>query len=234
MVNTAMKMLEGKAALITGASGGLGGAVTQAFLDAGAKVAGVARHWREKPADENFLALEAELTSADGCRYAVEQTVEKLGRLDVAVHLMGGFAMEGDVQNTRVETLDNMLNMNVRSAFLFFQEAVPHFDGKAGRVLAIGSMAGVHSPAGLSAYSVSKAALHALVLSMAAEGLKHGYTANAILPSTIDTAANRKAMPNADFTAWVKPESIAAQLVLLASDAGADTNGALVAMGGRL
>ncbi len=228
-----MRVLEGKSVLITGASGGLGGAVTQAFLSAGAKVAGVSRHWREKPADDSFLALEAELTSADGCRYVVERTVEAFGRLDAAVHLMGAFAMEGDVENTRVETLDQMYNVNVRPAFLFFQEALGRFGEKGGRILAVGARAGVDPPAGMSAYSVSKAALHALILTLAAEGRKNGYTANAVLPSTIDTEANRRAMPNADFSKWVKPESLAAQLVLLASDAGEDTNGQLIVIEGR-
>lgn len=229
-----MQTLDQRAVLITGASGGLGDSVVRAFLDAGSSVAGVARHWRESPEHPRFVSVEGELTSPDGCRYAVERTVDAFSRLDAVVHLMGGFAMEGDVQDTRVETLDHMLNLNVRSAYMIFQEAIPRFSGAGGRILAVGALAGVTTPAGMSAYAVSKAALHALVLTLAAEGRKHGYTANAVLPSTIDTPANRKAMPNADFTKWVNPESIAAQLVFLASDAGVDTNGALIPIDGRV
>ena len=233
MIST-METLSQSAVLITGASGGLGDSVARAFLDAGAGVAGVARHWRESPEHPRFVPVEAELTSPDGCRHAVERTVDAFSRLDAVVHLMGGFAMEGDVQNTRIETLDHMLNLNVRSAYMIFQEAIPRFTGAGGRILAIGALGGVTPAAGLSAYAASKAALHALILTLAAEGRKHGYTANAILPSIIDTPANRKAMPGADFGTWVKPESIAAQLVFLASDAGADTTGALIPMAGRV
>ena len=197
-------------------------------------VAGVARQWRNPLENERFLGIEAELTSSDGCRYAVERTAAEFGRLDAVVHLMGGFAAEGDVQDTRVETLDNMFNLNVRSAFMIFQESIPRLTAGAGRLMAVGSRAGMEPAAGLSAYSVSKAALHALVLALAQEGLKHGYTANAVLPSTIDTPASRKAMPGADFSSWVRPESIAAQLVFLASEAGQDVNGALIPVYGRL
>ena len=229
-----MNILEAKAVLVTGASGGLGESVTGAFLAAGANVAGVARQWRKPVENEHFLGIEAELTSSDGCRRAVERTASEFGKLDAVVHLMGGFAAEGDVQDTRVETLDTMLNLNLRPAFMIFQEAIPRLTPGAGRLLAVGSRAGLEPVAGLSAYAVSKAGLHALVLTLALEGLKHGYTANAVLPSTIDTPANRKAMPGADFSKWVSPESIAAQLVFLASETGRDINGALIPMYGKL
>lgn len=229
-----MTLLSERKVLITGASGGLGEHVVRAFLDVGARVAGVARQWHNAPANDRFTAIEAELTSPDGCRYVVERALDAMGGLDTVVHLMGGFAMEGDVQDTRVETLDHMLNLNLRPAFLIFQESIPRFTGGDGRILAIGSRAGQYPEAGLSAYAVSKAALHALIQTLAAESVKHGYTANAVLPSTIDTAANRKAMPKADFSKWVSPESIAQQLVLLASPAGADVNGALIPVDGRL
>ena len=221
--------------LITGASGGLGSAVTSAFLEAGASVAGVARSWKERaPKHERFIAIEADLTSADGCRRAVDAALAAAGRLDALVHLMGGFAGGAPVQATDAEAWDRMMNVNAKPAFFLLKAALPHFLSRGyGRIVAVGSRAGDQPSPNLSAYGASKAALHALVRSVADEIRNSGVTANIIMPSTIDTADNRKAMPNADWSRWVRPDSIAALLVWLASEASADVNGALIPIYGR-
>lgn len=232
---TEMKTLEGMNALITGASGGLGPAVVRAFLGAGACVAGVARDWRRSPVPEGeFLPVEGDLTREEDAARAVQQAVAWRGRLDAVVHLMGGFAADGPVQETRTATWDHMMDINVRAAFLVFRAALPSLIASGrGRIIAAGSRSGEQPGAGTCAYAASKAALHALIRTIAAENRHNGLTANAVLPSTIDTPANRRAMPAADPSKWVTPESIAELLVWLASGAARDVSGALIPIYGR-
>ncbi len=218
--------------LISGASGNLGGAVTESFARAGARVFGVARSWRQAPA--GVIPLEADLTDAAAARDVVEAVTSRAGRLDVLVHLMGGFAGGRPVRETADETWDQMMELNLRPAFRLFRAALrPMIASGGGRILAVGSRAGVEAPANLSAYNVSKAGLHALVRTVAAEVKDQRITANAVLPSTIDTPANRAAMPKADPSRWVRPEAIAAMLVWLASPEAAEVSGALIPVYGR-
>ncbi len=225
----------GRVALISGASGGLGEPVVRAFLDAGYRVAGAARAWKkERIAEGEFLPLEADLTTAAGCEATVNSVRERWGRLDAAVHLLGGFAAEGPIQATSEETWDRMMALNAKGAFLFLRSVLkPMLEAGAGRVVAVGSRAGVTPGAGASAYSASKAALHALVLAAAEEVRDSGVTVNAILPGTIDTPANRIAMPRADFGKWVPPAALAATIVHLASEESAHINGALIPIYGK-
>lgn len=214
--------------LVTGASGGLGPAVVEAFLSAGAEVAGVARSWTGQ--DPRFKRIQADLSRAEECRRAVEDA----GEPDVLAHVMGGFAGGRSVAETDEAEWDQMMNINLRSAFLMFRAALPAMLRKNhGRIVVIGSRVGVEPAATLSAYGVSKAGLVHLVRTLALELKETGVTANIIMPSTIDTEANRRAMPKADFSRWVRPESIARIVVWLASDEARDVNGAVVPVYGR-
>lgn len=230
-----MTALTGKIALISGASGGLGETVSRVFLAAGYRVAGTARTWkRDRVPEGDFLPLEADLTTAAGCEQAVSAVLDRWSRLDAAVHLMGGFAADGPLQTTSEETWDRMIALNAKGAFLFFRAALkPMLAAHSGRIVAVGSRSGVSPGAGLSAYSASKAALHALVLAAAEEVRDSGITVNAILPGTIDTPANRAAMPDADFAKWVPPAALAANILHLASDEAAHINGTLIPVYGR-
>lgn len=221
--------------LISGASGGLGESVSRAFLDSGYRVAGTSRSWKKDrlPAGE-FLAIDADLTTSAGCEKALQAVLSRWNRLDAAVHLMGGFASDGRLEATEEATWDRMMALNAKSGFLFFKAALrPMREAGKGRLLAVGSRAGAAPAAGLSVYAASKSALHALVLGLAEELKGSGITANAILPGTIDTAANRAAMPNADFTSWVPADSLAGLLVYLASPGAAHINGALIPVYGQ-
>ncbi|QOY89156.1 SDR family oxidoreductase [Paludibaculum fermentans] len=227
-----MKLLLGKTILITGATGGLGEAVTAAFVEAGAFVAASAR--KVDSSNPAQLAVPADLTTAEGAEAAVRTVLEARGQLDGVVHVLGGFATDGETQDTSEQTWDKMFALNTRAPFLVFRAALkPMRAAGRGRIIAIGSRAGETAPAGLSAYAASKAALDSLVQVIAAENKFTGITANVVMPSTIDTAANRAAMPDADFTRWVKPDSIAGLLVWLASDASADVSGALIPVYGK-
>jgi NAD(P)-dependent dehydrogenase (short-subunit alcohol dehydrogenase family) len=216
--------------LITGASGGLGTAVCREFLASGAKVIGVDRGWK-MPAP--FATVSADVSTAEGCESMVKQALEH-GPLDALVHLVGGFAGGSGVVETSDETWDKMMNINLRTAFCCIRAALkPMQAAGRGRIVAVGTRMAVEPSPNFAAYAVSKAALVALIKNVAAEGQKFGVTANVILPSTIDTPANRTAMPKVDFSRWVKPESIAKLLVFLASDAAADTSGAVIPIYGR-
>jgi NAD(P)-dependent dehydrogenase (short-subunit alcohol dehydrogenase family) len=220
--------------LITGASGGLGSAVTKAFLDAGATVAGVFLSGAPPVSHERFLPIRANLSVPEEAASAVENARRRAGRIDALIHLVGGFAGGQPVAATDDATWKRMLDMNLNAAFYTMRAALPALLAAGrGRIVAVGSKTAVEPVAMLSAYGVSKAGLVALVRTVALEVRGTGVTANAVLPSVIDTPANRAAEPGADFSKWVAPQSIAGLILWLASDAAADVNGAIIPIYGR-
>ena len=195
--------------VVTGATGSLGPAVVRAFQDSGDRVLTVARSAGD---------FRADLTDSQQATGLVQSIVAEHGRIDTLVHVMGGFAGGSPVQDTDDSTWHGMMSINLHAAFYVFRAVLPHMRQAAkGRIVAVGSRAGVLPAAGLSAYSVSKAGLHALVQTIALELRGTRITANAVLPSAIGTAAGQ-----------VPAGSIARVIVWLASDAAADVNGALV------
>jgi len=227
--------MTGRIALVTGASGGLGTQVTNALLDADAKVVGLAPKIRQSDFDHpNFIALPTALDSLDAARKAADTVVGRFGRLDVLAHLVGGFAGGQTVADTDDTTFQSMFDLNVNAAFHMLRAVLPHMrKAGAGRIIAIGSRAAENPGASVGAYSASKAALVSLIRTVALENKDAGITANVILPGTIDTPANRKAMPGADVAQWVQPGPIASLIVWLASDAGKDVTGAAIPVYGR-
>ena len=220
----------GRMVLISGANGGAGRAITRAFLEAGDTVAGVARKIAAADFDHpNFVAIPADLLARDGAAKAVEIAAGIAKRIDVLVHVMGGFTMGQSVWETGDADWERMLDINFRSALWAIRAVMPHMLGAGwGRVIAIGSRQAVEPGPRIGAYSVSKAALVTLVRTLALEVKGTGITANAILPGVIDTPANRAAMPSADPKEWVRPEAIASLAVWLASDLAGDVNGVAV------
>lgn len=228
-----MNDFHGRVILLTGASGGLGPAVTDVFLSAGATVVAVARSLDSTEDKPRCIEVSADLTSTEGVEKAVAAVLEPTGKIDALVHVMGGFAGGEPVHETSDATWDRMMNINLRAAFLVTRAVLrPMLDAGYGRIVAIGSRAGVEPAKGLAAYGASKAGLHALVQTIALEGEGKGVTANVVMPSTIDTPANRKAMPKADFSKWVTPESIADQILRLCSREAGDVSGTLIPMYG--
>ena len=222
--------MKGKVVLVTGASGGLGTHVTQAFLDAGATVAGTSRKAQQSDFNRaNFAAIPAEISSREGARALLDQVVSRFGKLDVLAHTVGGFAGGQQVAQTDDLTFQRMLDVNLNSVFHILRAAIPPLRKTGnGRIIAIGSRAAVEPGPGVGAYSASKAAMVSLVKTVALENKDVGLSANVILPGTMDTPANRKAMPNADFSKWVRPATVAGLIVWLAGDAGQDINGAVI------
>ena len=216
--------------LITGANGGLGTFVTAAFLEAGAKVVGTSRQIDGKAfTHPNFEASPADLSRPYSAMHLVADTLDKFGRLDAVVHTTGGFAGGAPIHETDEATWDSMLNLNLRTAVNLLHAVIPAMRKQEhGRIVAIGSRAGVEPSANIAAYSASKAALVSLMQTAALENRKLGITANVILPGTIDTDANRRADPKADRSKWVSPQKLAALALFLASDEAAEITGAAI------
>jgi len=229
--------LTDKVVLITGANGGLGTAVTNAFLRAGARVAGVSKKIQNSEfPGPNFIAYPGEIGSTDAARAVVAAVIAKWEKIDVLVHLVGGFAGGQSVADTDDATLEQMLEVNLRAAFYMFRAVLPDMRTRGtGRILAIGSRTAVDPQPMVGAYSASKAALVSLVRTIALENKDRGISANVILPGTMDTPANRAAMPGADPAKWVQPSQVASLLLHLTSDDASQISGAVIPiLGGDL
>ena len=236
--------MERDAAFVTGGTGALGRAVTKRFLDDGYRVAVTYRSLEEwnalqsehpGPAREGtLLGLECDVTQEESVRRAIGAGVERFGGLRVLLHVAGGYRGGQPVESLDERGLRGMLELNLVSAFWAAKHAIPHLKrGEGGRLLFISSRGAVETYPGASAYAAAKLGLHALVQTLAKELKKSGVTANAVLPSMIDTPANRASMPDADFSAWVPPAAVAGLLAFLASRGADHTSGALVPIYGR-
>lgn len=222
--------MNNKVVFITGASGGLGAAVTQRFLATGATVIGSSRKITaaEFPAS-NFTALPVDFTQPQAVRLAVDSIISRFGRLDVLVHVLGGFAGGASVAETDDATWQQMQTLNLNAAFYVLRETIPHLrKSSAGRIIAVGSLAATEPHAGLGSYVVSKTALAALVGTVAIENKDADVTANVVLPGTMDTPANRKSMPAADFSKWAQPAEVAEVILWLAGEHAGQITGAMI------
>jgi len=227
--------LAGKVALITGGTGALGRAVSAAFVAAGARI--VVTYVVEKelaafrdavPAGSYELA-QVDLADPPAVSAVVSRTVAAHGRLDVLLNLAGGFSGGKPLVETPVADLEHLFTMNVKTAYVCAQAVLPvMLRQRWGRIVNVTARPGLIGGASVSAYAITKAGVAALTRALADEVREHGITVNAIAPSTIDTPANRAAMPDADPARWAKPEEIAATLVFLASDAAAAISGAII------
>ena len=221
--------MKGRIVLVTGASGGLGTYVTQAFLETGATVIGTSRKIQQSDfTSAGFTAMPGEISSRAGAQTIVDGVVARFGRLDVLAHTVGGFAGGQSVTDTDDATFQRMLDLNLNSVFHILRATIPVLRKSSGRIIAIGSRAAVEPGPGVGAYSASKAAMLSLVKTVAAENRDAGVTANVVLPGTMDTPANRMAMPDADFARCVQPANVASLVVWLASDAGKEITGAAI------
>src|SRR5580704_213980 len=234
--------MAGKVVLVAGGTGGLGRAVSLAFVEKGAKVSVTF----QKPGDLDELKktasrklLEAQGSSLEG--YAVDVTdeaavtklidaiVEGSGRLDFLVNAVGGYPGGIKLWETETKVFEQQLALNLRAGFVLARAAARVMVKQgSGAIVNVASKAAVDHAAGAAAYAASKAAAVAMIDSLAADLKGTGVRANSILPSIIDTPANRKAMPKADFVKWPKPEEIARVILFLCSDEAKLIQGASV------
>jgi NAD(P)-dependent dehydrogenase (short-subunit alcohol dehydrogenase family) len=227
----------GRVVIVTGAAGSLGSAIARAFQSAGAKLTLVDRadgrlqqifpEMADSP--DFFFANSIDLTQADAVQAMVDGTLDHFGQIDVLVNVAGGYRAGTPVHETPVETWDFMLNINARSVFLTSGVVIPHMLERGyGRIVSVGARVAMRSRANMAAYSVSKAAVVRLTESMSAELEGTGVYVNCILPKTIDTPANRQAIPNADYSRWTKPEAIAEVIMFLTSESACILTGAAI------
>jgi NAD(P)-dependent dehydrogenase (short-subunit alcohol dehydrogenase family) len=215
--------------LVTGASGGVGTVVVQHLLDLGASVAGVSRSANPSlAAHTGFLPVAADLSSSAGASAAVGAALERFSGIDGVVHTVGGFAF-GALHEMSEKEWQRLCDENLSAAFYLFRAVLPVMrERRHGRIVIIGSLAAAQPQANLSAYVATKSGLHALVQSVAMENRGFDITINAILPGTINTAANRAAMPNADPAQWLSPQKLAQLCAQLLFDAEGLLTGALL------
>jgi NAD(P)-dependent dehydrogenase (short-subunit alcohol dehydrogenase family) len=223
-----------RVALITGAKGGLGNVVTEAFLAGSFSVIGASRSIVQSDfAKENFVALPVDFTRPDAVKQAVDSAAARFGGLDVLVHVVGGFAAGSTIAGTDDANWEQMRDLNLTSAFYVLRAAIPYLrKSAAGRIIAIGSLTATDPHAGLGAYVVFKSALTMLVRTAAMENRDAGVTANVVLPGTMDTPANRRAMPGSDPSKWLDPTRVARLVLWLASEAAGEITGTVVPIDG--
>jgi NAD(P)-dependent dehydrogenase (short-subunit alcohol dehydrogenase family) len=226
--------MDGKVVVVTGALGALGKVVADVALARGARVAGVDHAPSQFPATENRIELGGvDLSDAALAKNAIDAVASHFGRLDALINIAGGFAFE-TVAEGDTKTWQRMYALNVLTALNASRSAIPHLSAsRSARIVNIGAMGALQAGAGMGAYAASKAGVHRLTEALAAEW-KGKITVNAVLPSTIDTAANRASMPKADFGKWVTPQELAEVILFLASDAASAVTGALIPVSGRV
>ena len=225
-----MIRLDNKVVMIAGGTGGLGQTVTSAFSKLGATVVVVSSKLPH-PLPAGVQGVTADVTKEDDVQRLVAEVKHKTNRIDCFINLVGGFAL-GRLVETNAADWTKMLTLNLTAAFLLSRAVLPlMIEQGAGRIIHIGARAAVDPFPGAGAYIVSKSGLVALIKVLALELAGSGVTINGVLPTVIDTPANRKNMPSADYSQWVTPESIAKLLVFLASEEASAVNGALIPIG---
>jgi NAD(P)-dependent dehydrogenase (short-subunit alcohol dehydrogenase family) len=215
-----------RTALITGATGGLGGAVVDRFAAEGWTVLGVDK--REGEDRDNVRFLTADLFDPGQVNDVVAQAGPEL---QAVVNLVGGFAQGGRVHETPIEQFEEQFTLNLRPTYLVTAAAIPRMS--RGTIVCVGTRAALRPFPGAAGYVASKAALLALVRALDSEYRDDGIRVNAVLPSVIDTPANRASMPGADYDAWVRPDEIAEVIHFLSSDASSPVSGAEIPVYGR-
>jgi NAD(P)-dependent dehydrogenase (short-subunit alcohol dehydrogenase family) len=226
--------MNGTVIVITGALGALGRSVAEMALARGARVAGVDHAQAQLPATDDRIELGGvDLSDAAQAKTAIDAVAAHFGRLDALINIAGGFAFEA-VADGDGNIWQKMHTMNVVTTLNASRAAIPHLArSNSGRIVNVGAMGALQAGAGMGPYAASKAGVHRLTEALAAEW-KGKITVNAVLPSTIDTAANRASMPKADFDKWVTPQELAEVILFLASDAASGITGALIPVVGRV
>jgi NAD(P)-dependent dehydrogenase (short-subunit alcohol dehydrogenase family) len=231
----------GKVVVVAGGTGGLGRAVSLGFLEAGAKV--IATYH----SDAEFVALKAatgqnpslegysvDVTDESAVAGMVSAVVKQHGALDALVNTVGGYAGGVKFWDLETKVLDRMLDLNLRSGYVLARAVLPiMLKAGHGSIVNVAAKAAVDHGAGAAAYAASKAAAVAMMDSLAADAMGTGVRVNSILPSIIDTPANRKAMPGADFDSWPKPDELAQVILFLSSDFSRSIHGAAIPVYGN-
>jgi NAD(P)-dependent dehydrogenase (short-subunit alcohol dehydrogenase family) len=227
-----------RTAIVTGGTGGLGSAVVERLITDGwrAVVPWIVESEVERlGAREHLELIEADLFDPDSVKQVVGAATADAGApLRGVVNLVGAFAVGGRVHETPVDEFAAQFRVNLRPTYLVTQAALPHLvESGSGSIVCVGTRAALQPFSGAAGYIASKAATIAFAQAVAAECKNDGIRCNAILPSTIDTPANRQSMPQADHSKWVQPAEVAGVVAHLLSDRVGPTSGAAIPVYGR-
>jgi NAD(P)-dependent dehydrogenase (short-subunit alcohol dehydrogenase family) len=231
--------MQDKVVIVTGAFGALGRVVAATLATRGARLGLIdaAQAVPEALAEEfaaHLLMPGIDLASLEATRAMVAHVVARFGALDAVVNIAGGFRWE-TVDDGDPATWDALFTMNLKTALHVCKASLPHLlDRPGARIVNIGTGAAAKAAAGMGAYAASKAGVLRLTEALAEETRDRGLTVNAVLPSIIDTPANRRDMPQADFSRWVAPQALADVIAFLLSDAARAITGAGIPVMGRL
>lgn len=226
--------MNGKVIAITGASGALGRVVVEAAAAPGAKIAAIDHAPAQASSSPNRTDLGGvDLSDARQAQQAIDAAAAYFGRLDVLINIAGAFSFQS-IADGDTATWERLYRINTLTALHASRAAIPHLLASgAGRIVNIGALGALQASAGMGPYAASKSGVHRLTEALAAE-LKGKVTVNAVLPSTIDTPANRRDMPDSDFASWVTPLELANVILFLASDQASAVTGALIPVKGRV
>ncbi len=236
-----MGTLENKIAIVTGGTGALGKAITSAFLQEGTWVVCTYIVDKEKKQclslvenhKDKLVFIRADVTKEKEVYNLIKRTKREFGRVDILVNIVGGFAYSY-IKDTDQKIWDLMMNLNLKSVFLCSKHVIPRMiEQNYGKIINVSSRPALKGSAGVGAYSASKAGVLNLTETIADEVKDYDINVNAVLPSTIDTPANRRDMPDSDHSKWVKPEEIARVVIFLSSDDSNPISGAGIPVYGK-
>jgi len=232
-------MLQDRVVMITGAAGNLGPAVAQAAYEAGAMLVLLDRsearlQQTSLPSGDRVMAIGGlDLGSPEVVSRVAREAMERFGRLDGLVCTVGAFRMGDKAYDESLDDWRGMFDANLRTTIAACQAVAPLLRDRTGRIVTVGARASLKGIGGMAAYSAAKAAVVRFTESLADDLAERGITANCVLPSIIDTPANREAMPKADHSRWVQPSAIADVIVFLLSDRARAVSGAAIPVFGR-
>ena len=231
----------GRRILVTGGTGALGGVVTKRLLLAGHRVATTWRVEDERDhlvsklgsTGDELVLVAADVTDADAVDLAVDEAGAQLGGIDALVHLVGGWKGGEEVHEHSLETWTRMMDINLTSSFLCTRAVLPWMrKSEWGRIVLVSARTARFDRAGQAAYAIAKAGVGLLAEVISEENRSFGVTANAVAPSILDTPANRAAMPDADHSAWIPPQDVAATIEFLCSESAGHLRGAWLPLSG--
>ena len=231
----------GRRILVTGGTGALGGVVTKRLLLAGHRVATTWRVEDERDhlvsklgsTGDELVLVAADVTDPDAVDLAVGEAGAQLGGIDALVHLVGGWKGGEEVHEHSLETWTRMMDINLTSSFLCTRAVLPWMrKNEWGRIVLVSARTARFDRAGQAAYAIAKAGVGLLAEVISEENRSFGVTANAVAPSILDTPANRAAMPDADHSAWIPPQDVAATIEFLCSESAGHLRGAWLPLSG--
>jgi NAD(P)-dependent dehydrogenase (short-subunit alcohol dehydrogenase family) len=225
--------VNGRVVAVTGGFGALGQAVVAALSEVGVRAVAIDIAGTGPNGGAALAIGGVDIAHPPAAEAAIADIVEQLGRLDGLVNIAGGFHWE-TLQDGAVETWDRLYRTNVRTAVAMSKAAAAHLPRPGGSIVNVGAAASAKAGAGMGAYTAAKSGVARLTEALAEELKDDGIRVNAVLPSIIDTPANRAAMPDAEFARWVSPEALAKVVVFLLSDDSAAVTGALIPVTGRV